>query len=46
MSVNDNRHELIEEIEVPQDEDPYEYMIQLRQEVDLGEMCERSRNYG
>lgn len=39
------KYEVIEEIDVPEDEDPEDYLLQLRTEVDLGEMCERSTRY-
>lgn len=39
------KYEVIEEIEVPEDEDPEDYLLQLRTEVDLGDMCERATRY-
>jgi hypothetical protein len=42
---NSKKYEVIEELEVPEDEEPEDYLLQLRTEVDLGEMCERSTRY-
>ena len=39
------KYEVIEEIEVPEDEEAEDYLLQLRTEVDLGEMCEQSTRY-
>lgn len=38
-------HEFIEEIEVPDGEDPEEYAQLLREEVFLGDMCESKTRY-
>jgi hypothetical protein len=42
---NEKKYELIEEIEVPDGEDPEEYAQQLMSEVDLGDMCEQRTKY-
>lgn len=43
--LDDSKHELIEEIDVPEDEDPEEYCQLLLEEVDLGSMCETRTRY-
>lgn len=40
-----SKHELIEEMEVPEGEDPEEYAQLLREEVFLGDMCESKTRY-
>lgn len=42
---DESKHEFIEEVEVPEDEDPEEYCQLLLEEVDLGSMCERRTRY-
>lgn len=42
---NNKKYELIEELEVPEDEEPSDYLLQLRTEVDLGSQCERKTRY-
>lgn len=39
------RHEIIEELEVPDGEDPEDYAQLLREEVFLGDMCESKTRY-
>lgn len=39
------RYELIEEIEVPEDEDIDEFLQNELESVDLGDMCERRTRY-
>lgn len=39
------KHDFIEEIEVPDGEEPEDYLEELRLEVDLGEMCETRTKY-
>ena len=39
------KHELIEEVEVPEGEDPEEYAHLLKEEVFLGDMCESRTRY-
>lgn len=40
-----SRYELIEEIEVPEDEDIDEFLQNELESVDLGDMCERHTRY-
>ena len=42
---NKKKHELIEELDVPDGEDPEDYAQLLREEVFLGDMCESKTRY-
>lgn len=44
--VNDKTHEVIEEIEVPDNEDIRDFLDVLRNEVYLGDSCETAVRYG
>ena len=39
------KHEVVEELEVPEDEEPEDYLEQLKTEVYLGDMCESRTRY-
>lgn len=43
--LDETKHELIEELEVPYQYEPDEYIELLENEVDLGEMCEHHSRY-
>ena len=43
--VDDTKHDLIEEIEVPYGYETDEYIELLQNEVDLGDFCESSTRY-
>lgn len=42
---NNKKYELIEELEVPEDEEPSDYLELLLTEVDLGSMCEQKTKF-
>lgn len=45
LELDEHNHEVIEELEVPEGEDPYDYLTLMLDEVHLGTMCEQRRRY-
>lgn len=43
--VNENKHEIIEALDVPEGEDPRDYLEVLRNEVHLGDSCESATRF-
>ena len=45
LYCNENKYEFIEELDVPPNTDPEDYILELRTEVDLGENCNQRTRY-
>lgn len=46
LSLYPNKnHEIVEELDVPDDQEPEDYLLELKTEVYLGSQCERKTRY-